>query len=172
MKKYDIIYIDPPWEYNNKRPGKNGSAGVASKYKLMTMEDIKKLELPLKNNAVVFLWATTPLLPDIFNLITHWNLKYKTLLVWDKINTGMGYWFRTQTEFLIVATKGKVPPFKLPIKNIHSEKSQRHSRKPGHFRKIIELLPYKDKLEMFARRGRTEGWDLFGNEAENSIKLK
>ena len=47
----------------------------------------------------------------------------------------------------------------------------KHSRKPDEVRKRIELL-FGDvpRLEMFAR-SPSEGWDVFGNEVENSIDL-
>ena len=47
----------------------------------------------------------------------------------------------------------------------------KHSRKPEEVRKRIELL-FGDipRLEMFARKA-SKGWDVFGNEAPNSIDI-
>ena len=44
-----------------------------------------------------------------------------------------------------------------------------HSRKPDNIYEFAESLP-APRLEMFARR-RREGWDVFGNEVEGSIRL-
>ena len=39
MKKYSIIYADPPWSYQNR-----GTRAAASKhYDTMTIEDIKRM---------------------------------------------------------------------------------------------------------------------------------
>ena len=35
MKKYELIYADPPWQYRNTMTGRNNTAGAASKYKTM-----------------------------------------------------------------------------------------------------------------------------------------
>ena len=46
-----------------------------------------------------------------------------------------------------------------------------HSKKPEVFRELIEsITPSGNKLEMFARH-HTEGWDVYGDEVENSVKI-
>ena len=40
MKKYQIIYADPPWSYQN---GGVPQGGVNAQYKTMRLEDIKRL---------------------------------------------------------------------------------------------------------------------------------
>jgi len=46
------------------------------------------------------------------------------------------------------------------------------SQKPDEqYEKIARLYPDGNRLEMFARRPRF-GWDVFGNEVANSIKLE
>lgn len=174
-KLYDVIYCDPPWEYNNKNTGsskKSGmTAGASHKYKTMNLDSLIKINVPSKNNSILFIWVTAPFLEESFKLINAWGFKYKTTLIWDKVHMGMGFWFRGQTEYLLLAVKGKIKPWRAQVRNIYTEKRTKHSRKPAYFRKLIEMLGYKDKLEMFARSGNREGWDLFGFEAENSIKL-
>jgi len=56
-----------------------------------------------------------------------------------------------------------------------------HSRKPDEVRKrIVELMGDVPRIELFARNdgskdlfghNRLDGWDVFGNEAKDSIKL-
>ena len=49
--------------------------------------------------------------------------------------------------------------------------SMKHSKKPDVVRdKIIELVGDLPRLEMFARES-APGWDVFGNEAQNSIEI-
>ena len=48
LKKYNIIYADPPWKYNSRANHKTKFRGGAEgHYKLMSMEEIKAL--PIKN---------------------------------------------------------------------------------------------------------------------------
>lgn len=62
----------------------------------------------------------------------------KNLLVWDKVNLGMGHKFRRQTEFIVFACKGERPltrrdiPDIWPIKRLH--------RAPYPTQKPVEVL--------------------------------
>jgi len=47
MKKYSIIYADPPWSYKGK--ALSGNRGACCKYPVMDTEDIK--QLPIKDIA-------------------------------------------------------------------------------------------------------------------------
>jgi len=64
---------------------------------------------------------------------------------------------------------------KYKIKNnveslVISERTK-HSRKPEEVRnRISALFGELPSLEMFARKA-SEGWDVFGNEAPNSIEI-
>lgn len=172
MKKYDVIYCDPPWQYGNKSTGGTSSSGAADQYSTLTLDELKQMQLPAAKNCILFLWATAPLLPWAFELLQIWNFTYKTTFIWDKQRLGLGYWFRVQTEFLLVATKGTIKPFRSNIRNIHYELRTKHSKKPTFFTKLIEVLtPKQKRLEMFAR-GNKKGWDTFGFETYNSIIIK
>jgi N6-adenosine-specific RNA methylase IME4 len=48
-------------------------------------------------------------------------------------------------------------------------KSEYHSQKPQIFRDLIDPFG-TDKIELFARI-KPEGWDVFGNEVDDSIDL-
>lgn len=193
-KKYNVIYADPPWSYNNKSIGgkfKNpdGSinlGGASDKYNTMTLDDIKKM--PIKEittkDAVLFMWATVPLLPECLEVLPEWGFKYKTMLTWRKImSMGMGYWFRGQVEHLVLGVKGNVKAFRQQKANFHQSKAGAHSQKPHHFRELINeavKVSFEDpvKLELFARDRNDlfpdyeyQGWDVYGNECKKSIIL-
>lgn len=191
IKKYDVIYADPPWSYENKKTGRtNGDqpegSGAHTKYDLMTLKDI--CSLPVKQmsnkNAVLFLWATVPLMPEAFKVIESWGFKYKTMLTWRKVmSLGMGYWFRGQCEHLIFATKGNVKAFRMQKTNFYQSKAGKHYQKPHYFRELINesVLNSFDKpkkLELFARDRNDlfpnyeySGWDVYGNDCQNSIDI-
>ena len=158
---YDIISIDPPWNYGRKYDP-DGSR-VANPYPEMTNEDIKNIELPLNDNAVVFLWTTHKFLPIAFEILNHWELEYKATMVWDKVNIGMGNWFRMQCEFCLVGIKNK--PFwnNTKFSELIKEKRREHSRKPDSFFNLINEICAGRKLEYFSREKR-DGWDVFGND--------
>ena len=64
-KKYNIIYADPPWNYNIK--GVQGT--TENHYSTMSLEDIKNLPVAdiTTENAALFLWVTFmgTLTPDV-----------------------------------------------------------------------------------------------------------
>ncbi len=79
-----------------------------------------------------------PIVREVFNV--------KNILTWDKVNIGMGHYFRRQTEFIIFASKGKRPiseksiPDIWKIKRIHGAKYP--TQKPVE---LFEAMIYSSK---------------------------
>ncbi len=168
--KYRCIYADPPWDYENKKTGGGLSSAAIQKYQTMSLEEIKNLPVPdiAMKDSCLFLWATTPLLPEGFEVMKAWGYKYKTAIYWRKImSLGMGYWFRGQVELLLFGTKGKVKAFRCQKPNFIQTRARKHSQKPDEFYGLIEGLGLNPKIELFARE-RREGWDAIGNQLPNS----
>ena len=164
-KKYRVIYADPPWSYNDKQD--TGMLGGAVKhYTTMPLDDICALPVPAADNAVLFMWVTSPLLEDSFKVINAWGFKYKSSFVWDKVAHNMGHYNSVRHEFLLIATKGScTPDVKKLYDSVVSIERTDHSRKPKEFRDMIDTLyPVGERLEMFAREA-PEGWDVWGNMA-------
>ena len=162
-KKYRVIYADPPWSYGDKR---KGFGGATDHYPTMTLDEICDLPVPAEDNAVLFLWTTSPLLEDSFDVVNSWGFRYKSSFVWDKIAPNMGHYNSVRHEFLLVCVKGSCTPDtpKLYDSVISIERTE-HSRKPKEFRDMIDTLyPLGERLELFAREA-PEGWDVWGNMA-------
>ena len=180
-KKYKIIYADPPWSYNVASK-KGTSRGVAERYyPTMKLKDICELPIPSCDDAVLFMWATYPNLPQALEVIKSWGFQYKTVaFTWVKIYPksknpimGCGYWVRANAEICLLATRGKKypRPINRGVQQIIIEPKREHSRKPDIAReRIIQLLGDLPRIELFARE-KTEGWDVWGNEVENDIDL-
>ena len=103
MKKYGVIYADPPWAYRVWSQKGNGRS-AESHYSTMSLDKIKTLpvgELADKDCAL-FMWITFPLLKEAWNVVEAWGFTYKSVaFVWVKQNKktpslfwGMGYWTR------------------------------------------------------------------------------
>jgi len=183
MKKYNIIYADPPWKYNDKMKVKGATGfirGAESFYNTMDLKDIK--ELPIKNitdnNCYLFLWATMPLLQDAFEVIKAWGFEYKTMgFVWvkktitGKNHFGMGHYTRGNAELCLLAIKGKLKRLTGSVRQIVESEIKRHSEKPEEVRKkIVELYGDIPRIELFARKN-TKGWDVWGNEVKNNVNF-
>lgn len=164
--EYDVIYADPPWRYNDKcEDGAIQSGGAEKHYPTMSIQELCDMEVPAADNAVLFLWVTSPLLEECFAVIKAWRFKYKASFVWDKVKHNMGHYNSVRHEFLLICTKGsKTPEHVKLFDSVQSIERTKHSTKPEEFRDIIETLyPSGKKLELFARK-TTDGWTTYGNE--------
>lgn len=170
MKKYKIIYADPPWSYNDQ----SCSGNADDHYKTMKIEDICNLPIErlADDDCILFIWGTYPLLPEVLRVIKSWGFQYKSIAFqWIKKNTqngkyfyGLGRWTRGNTEPCFIATKGKPKRISESVFQIVESKIRGHSRKPDIIRqKIINLVGDLSRIELFARQ-KFEGWDCWGNE--------
>lgn len=166
--KYRVIYADPPWSYGNNQPDYHTEQ--RDHYPVMSLRAI--CDLPVADwtepNAVLFLWVTSPILEESFQVINAWGFKYKSSFVWDKIKHNMGHYNSVRHELLLVCTRGSgVPDVPKLFDSVVSIERTEHSAKPGVFRKMIETLyPNGKRLEIFARES-VAGWDAYGFEAQN-----
>ena len=56
-------------------------------------------------HAVLFLWATSPLLPDALRLGDAWGFKYKAAFIWDKVKHNMGHYNSVRIPMAITGEK-------------------------------------------------------------------
>lgn len=166
-KKFRVLYADPPWSYSDKQD--TDLLGGAEKH-YSTMSITQLCELPIKkiidNDAVLFMWVTSPLLEECFEVIKAWGFSYKSSFVWDKIAHNMGHYNSVRHELLLICTRGSCTP---DVKKLHdsviSIERGRHSEKPKEFIEMIDsMYGYGNKLEMFARDEKMENWHVWGNE--------
>lgn len=161
--KYQVIYADPPWEYENS--GFNEAA--QNQYPTMPLKDICALpvETLTTSASVLFLWATNPLLPEALRVMAAWDFEYKTNIAWVKDRgRGMGWFLKSKHELLLIGVKSQTPqPAERPDSAQEFDRGKVHSRKPEEFRDLIERMYPGNKIELFARVERA-GWDTWGNE--------
>ncbi len=188
MKKYKVIYADPPWSYDDKMSGHSFS--LDHEYETQDLEWIKSLPVGgvADKDCCLFLWAVSPLLPEAIEVMEAWGFKYKTVaFVWSKMHasgipvSNMGRWTMGNVEVCLLGTKGSPQRVSKDIKQLVVDTRTVHSKKPDEVRKrIVDLMGDIPRIEFFARNdgGKDlfgenvlDGWDVFGNEAVNSISL-
>jgi N6-adenosine-specific RNA methylase IME4 len=162
--KYSVILADCPWRYDWSP---TTSRAVENKYPTMSIEDIKAIQIPAEDDAILFLWATAPKLPEALEVMAAWGFVYKTCTVWDKMKLGTGFYFRGQHELLLVGTRGnfKVPTESVRVSSVYREARTEHSVKPTYYYDLIEkYFPNERYLELFARRQYNSKWAVWGNQ--------
>lgn len=82
IKKYQIIYADPPWKYRQGKSMGTGFQGAADRhYSTMDHKEIGKLPISkiADEKCILFLWITFPLLSEALEVIKLWGFEYKTI---------------------------------------------------------------------------------------------
>ena len=178
---YEIIYADPPWQFNNKKTGGSMISGAASKYLTTGIEGLKQIPVNdiAADNCTLIMWYVGAMPQEAIDLVHAWGFTIKNLngFVWRKLTKkekpffGMGFRTRAGSESAIIATKGKPKVYSHSVRAVREAPVSKHSAKPPEFRNdIIELCGDLPRLEMFARES-VDGWDVFGNETPNSIEI-
>jgi N6-adenosine-specific RNA methylase IME4 len=170
-KQYGVIYADPPWRFEpwSRKTGLGRSAD--NHYPTMTLDEIKALPIPAAKNCALLLWALGCMKPQALEVMSAWGFEYKAECIWVKKSIGLGFWWRSQHESLLLGTRGKVraPERAKRWPSVIVAPRGRHSEKPAIFAEMIEqMFPTVPKLEMFARAPR-EGWDVWGNEVDGDV---
>jgi len=193
MKKYQIIYADPPWSYYDDTATQQGYTAITGmghpSYPVMSSKEI--MNLPIKNisdkNCILFIWTTDHHLEKCLKVIKSWGFEYKAIgFVWLKKNKQKKpvyfespYTMKSDMELCLLAIKGKFA-YKLVkrhnIKSLIESVGKKHSGKPAEVKnRIVKLLGDLPRIELFARQ-KTKGWDAvswndWDNEVKSYIKL-
>lgn len=186
-KKYSIIYADPPWDYGGKMQYDKSSIKTENvgfeknifisaanfKYPTVKLKDLKRLDVNsiAADDCLLFMWTTGPHLANSIELGEAWGFEYKTMaFVWDKMIHNPGRYTLSQTEFVLVFKKGRIPSPRgaRNIRQMIAVKRGKHSQKPLQvIAGITKMFPDVEKIELFARNNYN-GWDNWGLEIPDS----
>jgi len=194
--KYNIIYADCPWQYDNPKNNDPAMGGIT--YDTMPVEEIMALPVAdlADRDCALFMWATMPKLKEAFQVIEAWGFTYTTCaFVWIKLNrnagfiekivnkikyiiieggfySGMGHWTNGNAELCLFAKKGRPSRNTKNVKQLVFSPLGRHSAKPPEVRnRIVELMGDVPRIELFAR-DKADGWHSWGNEIQSDISLQ
>jgi len=184
---YDIIYADPPWDYNGKMQYDKSSiktenvgfeknifiSSAVFKYPTLKLHDLKELDVKsiAAEDSLLFMWTTGPQLAYAVELGHAWGFEYKTIaFVWDKMIHNPGRYTLSQTELCLVFKKGRIPTPRgaRNIRQLVQHPRGMHSEKPVTIiSDITKMFPLQRKIELFARNNY-KGWDNWGLEIPDS----
>ena len=167
---FNLIYGDPPWDYDMKGTCSTHPAAPGRHYPTMPLADIKALPVGrlAAKDAVLWLWTPNCYLARALEVVEAWGFEYVTSAVWVK-RTGAPTWgaVRPMHETLLMARRGQglaIAGTAMRSAYVDPTVVKKHSQKPAHFAQELErLYPDAGKLELFSREARP-GWVALGNQ--------
>lgn len=189
-KKYDIIYVDPPWDYGGKLQFDKTSKGQdkidldkkifisSANFKYPTVKTKDLIKIPIldiaKDDCLLFMWVTNPHLAQGIKLGESWGFNYRTVaFVWDKMVHNPGQYTMSYCELCLVFKRGRIPKPRgaRNIKQLIHVPRGKHSQKPIEVLNAIEkMFPTQDRIELFARH-KPEGWDVWGLDVREEYEI-
>ena len=168
--KFGVIYADPEWRFEPFSRDTGMDRAPENHFPTSAVDEIARrpVDTLAAKDAVLFLWATVPMLPQAIEVMAAWGFTYRSHFVWIKDRIGLGYWNRNQHELLLVGSRGSIPA---PApgdqwSSVLRAPAGRHSEKPDLAYDMIEAYyPTLPKVELNAR-ARREGWAIWGNAAD------
>jgi len=162
---YDVAVIDPPWPMQ-KIERDVRTHQVEFDYPTMSESEMAAMELPLADDAHVWLWTTHKFLPMAFRLLDAWDLKYVCLFTWHKPGGFQPFNLpQYNCEFAIYARRG-APTF-IDTKQFNvcfAAPRGVHSEKPSEFYDVVRRVTGGRRIDIFNRR-KIDGFDGWGKEA-------
>lgn len=182
-QKFDIIYADPPWDYNGKLQYDKSSKSAENidfarnifissavfKYPTLKLEQL--VQIPIheiaKADCLLFMWTSSPHLVHAIELGNAWGFEYRTVaFVWDKMVHNPGKYTLSNCELCLVFKHGRIPTPRgaRNIQQLIRFPRGKHSEKPVQVLHAIEkMFPTQKRIELFARK-KFQGWEVWGLE--------
>ncbi len=190
--QFKAIYADPPWHYKSYTSVQSQNPAsrrdVERHYDTMKLPAIMALpvaDLADRTGCHLFLWTTSPHLPQALLLMEAWGFKYSSIaFTWVKLkrsidtrqlrvlpsaesdlHVGLGLTTRKNGEFCLLGRRGNARRNAKDVREIILSPVREHSRKPDEAAARIERYCDGPYLELFARAPR-DGWTVWGNQTD------
>ena len=178
MGKFATVVVDPPWDISAPGYSQNvqrwGGEWAPLPYSRMSLKEIGKLPMGdlLKDDSLLFCWATNRTMPWVTSLFEAWTLAYTFTMVWVKPDgVQLPNTPRFNVEYAVVGRRGS-PKF-LDTKAFSAANywpRRGHSEKPEGFYDLLRRVTPGPRLDVFGRR-RIAGFQSWGNEAPDGPAL-
>jgi N6-adenosine-specific RNA methylase IME4 len=171
--RFGVIVADPEWRFEpwSRETGMDRAADnhyPTSPLAVIKARDVASISAP---DAVLFLWATVPMLSQALDVMAAWGFTYKSNFVWIKDRAGTGFWNRNQHELLLIGTRGKIPAPAPGTQwpSVIEAPRREHSRKPDAVFELIEsYFPNLPRIELNRRGPPRPNWSAWGNEVTDA----
>lgn len=173
-RRYRVIYVDPPWQYDNKANSEGQWGGAAAHYSTMTIDELCNLPVQnlAANDCLLALWHVPVMPKEALRVVQSWGFRFVTMkgFSWHKrtkhglSHFGMGTLSRGNTEDCLFAVRGRPKRVSASVRSYIDAPKGKHSEKPAEARnRLVQLMGDVPRVELFARCV-TPGWDCWGDQ--------
>ena len=154
LRHYRVLYVDPPWAFENYSD-RGGGRGADAHYDTLSIEELKAMPVQqhVAKDCVLFLWIVNTHLTEALELIKAWGFEYKTKgFIWIKTNKhsrfdpdcnplvplpvsdrdlhiGNGFHTRANPEDVLLASVGHPQRLRKDVRQLVFAPVREHSRK-------------------------------------------
>lgn len=185
MTKFQFIYADPPWRFNNR--GNRFAPDYADAYVTSPLDPILNMGPAVQeistDDALLGLWCPAALILEGVGaqVCLAWGFTPKQIIPWFKVckdgktpRIGGGNYTRACSELMILASRipqtlkknqGVAGVILEHVDDVIVAERGKHSAKPDEAYELIEKISNGPYLELFARRRFSEKWTVLGDQA-------
>lgn len=190
---YRLVYADPPWQYRDTASaGARGASHKYQVMTIDAIKALPIADI-CAPDCVLAMWHVPPMPREALDLCAAWGFTFKTmkLFTWVKGTKhgrrafGMGSYTRGNSEDVLLGARGDYVDTldawpaedcllglrgkrwreSAAISQLVEAPIREHSRKPDEVPELlVQLFGTVKRIELFARRRRSDGWDYWGNE--------
>jgi N6-adenosine-specific RNA methylase IME4 len=175
--KFDLIYVDPPWECSGYGGAWGKVTGRQVPYAVLDLPAICRLPVArlAAENSILAIWVFGAEPAKTLQVIRAWGFREDSTcegLTWVKVAKstalpypGLGHTTRKDSESLWLARHGNgLPRRDKGVGQTIVGSRRENSRKPDEaYRRLERLYGSVRRIELFSRRDRP-GWERWGNE--------
>lgn len=171
MFGFDLLMADNPWHFELYSERGNAKSAQAQ-YPTMSIAAMKALPVGqlAAGDAILFMWATWPMLREAFEVMAAWGFRYVTGGAWAKMTKngkthfGTGYRVRNACDPFLIGVIGR-PDTSKAERNLIKGSVRGHSVKPENaYRWCERYLPGARRVDLFAPEGLPRpGWSRWGD---------
>ena len=168
---FDMIMVDPPWAFA-LRSAAGEAKSAQAKYACMSLDDIKALPVGqlARGDAILWLWATHPMLPQAIDVMAAWGFGFTTSGVWVKTTSGgklafgTGYVLRSASEPFLIGKFGRPGRPQCPHgADGRGARALAKARREAYVAAEALACDATRRADLFSRESRP-GWSSWGFE--------
>lgn len=127
----------------------------------ISFDDLKNIQLPANENAVLLLWTNCKNLPQSLELVQTWGFKYQEAAIWNYMAPSTGKFVKIQHRQLLICTKGEeIKPEYQESSVLNLHKDEAIDAKNHYYAMVEQMFPNGAYLDLSSDTAYNSKWTL------------